>query len=166
MQGAGAPRDRRASHRAAIEIPATLHIGSRRIDCSIRNLSTQGIALAIRESIAPGMVVRVTFRLPNARQPVEVAGILVRSVGGRGGSTLGLQFIEPDADAVRTIRTFVTRNRSDRPFSLAAGRGAGGGRGRAVGDPLEGLYKRAVSEVAEKTGKRRGLLDRWRRRGK
>ncbi len=158
-QGASAPRDRRASHRAAIEIPAALHIGSRRIDCSIRNLSAQGIALAIRESVAPGMVVRVVFRLPNARQPVEVAGVLVRSVGGRDGNTLGLEFIEPDADTVRTIKTFVARNRTDRPFSRADGPGR-------AGDALEGLYERAVSEVAEKTGKRRSLFDRWKRRGK
>lgn len=165
-QGTGTPRDRRARHRAAIEIPAALHIGNRRIDCSIRNVSTQGIALAIREGVAPGMVVRVVFRLPNARLPVDVAGVLVRSGGGRGGSTLGLQFIEPDADAVRTIETFVARNRSDGPFARAAGRGtAEGGRGR-TGDPLKGLYEKAVSEVAGKASKRRGLLDRWWRRGK
>lgn len=164
--GAGAPRDRRASHRAAIEIPAALHLGSRRIDCSIRNLSAQGIALSIRESVAPGMVVRVVFRLPNARQPLEVAGVLVRSIGGRDGSTLGLQFIEPDADAVRAIETFVARNRSDGPFSRGGARGAaGGGRGRA-GDRLERLYEKAVSEGAETSGKRWSLLERWRRRGR
>lgn len=165
----GAPRDRRATHRAAIEIPASIHLGSRRIGCSIRNLSAQGIALTSRESVAPGMVVRVVFRLPNARQPLDVAGVLVRSVGGRDGATVGLQFIEPDADAVRAIETFVARNRSDRPFSGGGGAAApakdGGGRERRA-DPLAGLYKRAVSEVAEKSGKRRGLFARWRRRGK
>lgn len=113
------------------------------------------------------MVVRVVFRLPNSRQPLDLAGVLVRSVGGRDGATLGLQFIEPDADAVRAIDTFVARNRSDRPFSRAGAGPAkdGGGRDRAA-DPLEGLYRRAISEVAEKTGKRRGLFARWRRRGK
>ena len=168
--GGGAPRDRRATHRAALEIPAVLHVGTRHVDCSIRNLSREGIALAVKESVAPGMVVRVVFRLPNARQLVEVAGVLVRTGGGRSENVVGLQFIEPNADAVRVIDTFVARNRSDLPFSERPPE-APTAPGVEVVDSrptesLEGLYKRAVSDVAEKGGKRRGLFARWRRRGK
>lgn len=165
-QSPGAPRDRRATHRAAIEIPAVMHVGTRVVDCSIRNLSTQGIALAIGESVAPGMVVRVVFRLPNARQPVEVAGVLVRTVGGLDDSTIGLQLIEPSADSVRVLETFVARNRSDQPFSLgrADGRRAAGADRSKSGARLDGLYKKAVDEVAEKPGKRRGLFARLRGR--
>ena len=164
--GAAAPRDRRVTHRAAIEIPAVLHVGTREVDCSIRDLSSRGIALALKESVAPGMVVRVVFRLPNSRQPVQVSGVLVRTGGGRQDSTVGLQFIEPDADSVRVIDTFVARNRSDQPFSRdrARGPGATSADKSESGAPLEGLYKKAVTEVGEKTGKRRGLFDRWRRR--
>lgn len=161
----GAPRDRRATHRAAIEIPAVLHVGTREVGCSIRNLSAQGIALALPESVAPGMVVRVVFRLPNSRQPVEVAGVLVRTVGGQHESTVGLQFIDPSADAVRVIDTFVARNRSDQPFSRErpSGRPAAEDEGNKSGARLEGLYKKAVDEVADKPGRRRGLFDLWRK---
>lgn len=155
------PRDRRATHRAAIEIPAVLHVGTREVGCSIRDLSTRGIALVVRESLAPGMVVRVGFRLPNSRQAIDVAGVLVRAAGGRGQSTLGLEFVEPDADTVRTIRTFVERNRSDSPFSQRRRRGPDTLRvtHREQAEALRGIYQKAVGDKA-KTGKRRSLLDR------
>ena len=163
--GPGGPRDRRTTHRAAIEIPAILHMGGRRVDCSLRDLSTRGIALAMRESLAPGMVVRVAFRLPNARQPVEVAGVLVRQAGGRDDGTVGLEFVEPDADTMRIIETFVDRNRSDRPFSHRRLDGPDTERVEVSEDAarLRGLYRKAVDDVAEKP-KRRGLLARWRQR--
>lgn len=162
----GLPRDRRATARADIEIPAVLRVGTRDVACTIRNLSTQGIALAVTESVAPGMVVRVVFRLPNARQPIEVSGILVRIDGGRLLGTVGLQFIEPGADSVRDISTFVTRNRSDLPFSgrPAGARKSGRPDKSESGASLGGLYKRAVKEVAEKRAKRGGLFARWRDR--
>lgn len=172
--GPARPRDRRATHRAAIEIPAVLRVGNRNLDCSIRDLSTKGIALSLKESVAPGMVVRVVFRLPNARQPVEVAGVLVRQVGGRMESTVGLEFIDPGADALRDIRTFVERNRSDLPFSRRErGPGKTGpdtarvvvGESGGSAASLRGLYRKAVDDVAEKGGERRGLLARWLRRG-
>ena len=163
--GSARPRDRRGTPRAAIEIPAVMRVGGREVNCSIRDLSTGGIALAVRESVAPGMVVRVVFRLPNARQPVEIAGTLVRRVGGPSGSRVGLEFVEPDPDALRAIETFVQRNRSDRPFS----RGADGPDTSQVtasedAAALRGLYQRAVDEVIDVPGKRRGLFDRFRRR--
>ena len=157
------PRDRRATHRAAIEIPAVLQVGNRDIHCSIRDLSTQGIALALKESVAPGMVVRVVFRLPNSRQPVEVTGVLVRSAGGRTDNTVGLQFVQPDADSVRVIETFVARNRSDRPFSRGRGPDTARVQTSESAASLKGLYQAAVDDVVEKPGKRRGLLARWRR---
>jgi hypothetical protein len=166
--GSGAPRDRRATHRAAIEIPAILHVGTREVACTVRDLSRQGIALVVKGSVAPGMVVRVGFRLPNSRQPVEVSGVLVRTDGGRHHSTIGLQFIEPNADAVRVIDTFVDRNRSDRPFSRrpARGRRLAGVDTSESGAALDGLYKKAVSDIDEKGGRRRGLFARWLHRAK
>ena len=85
--GAGAPRDRRATSRAAIEIPAVLHVGTQELACSVRDLSIKGIALTLKESVAPGMVVRVVFRLPNSRQPVSVSGTLTRQSGSRSESS-------------------------------------------------------------------------------
>ena len=164
---AARPRDRRGTHRAAIEIPAVMRIGGREVSCSIRDLSTGGIALAVRESVAPGMVVRIIFRLPNARQPVEISGTLVRRVGGPGESLVGLEFVEPDPDALRIIETFVLRNRSDRPFSRGAD-GPDTSRVAASEDTaaLRGLYQKAVDEVIDKPGKRRSLFHRFRRRRK
>ncbi len=164
----GAPRDRRATPRAAIEIPAVLKMGSREVPCTIRDLGSQGIAVAVRESVVPGMVVRVAFRLPNARQPVEVAAVPLRSDGGRGEGRVGLSFIDPDPDAVRAIETFVARNRSDQPFSRrrAAAVGTAGAGASESGQSLDDLYDRAVSAVDEKVDKRPGLFERWRRRGR
>lgn len=170
--GAGAPprapRDRRATHRAAIEIPAVLNLGTREVHCTIRDLSVQGIALSVKESIPPGMVVRITFRLPNSRQPVEVTSVMVRASGGGAESTIGLQFVQPNADSVRVIETFVDRNRSDRPFSGAArgGRARVEGERQGTGDSLSGLYRKAVDEVAAAKKRRRGFFARWRRGGK
>ena len=162
------PRDRRATHRAAIEIPAVLDLGTRQVHCTIRDLSVQGIALSLRESIPPGMVVRVVFRLPNARQPVEVTGVLVRASGGRAEGTVGLQFVQPSADSVRAIETFVARNRSDRPFSGAArgGRAPAEVERKGKGDSLSGLYRKAVDDVAAAEKRQRGFFARWRRGGR
>lgn len=166
----GRPRDRRTTHRAAIEIPAVLRVGDRRVTCTVRDLSTTGISLTTGERLAPGIVVRVAFRLPNARVPVEVSGSLVRQSGSRAESTVGLRLVEPDAETMRTIKTFVSRNRSDRPFSRRPG-----GSGRPDPGELEisdgeaelrGLYRRAVDGVGKKPQGRRGLLDRLLRRGR
>ena len=135
------------------------------MNCTVRDLSTHGIALTLRESLAPGMVVRVAFRLPNSRQPVEVAGVLVRQAGGREEGTVGLEFVQPNADTMRVIETFVDRNRSDRPFFRRRLDGPDTKRVEVSEDAarLRGLYQQAVDDVAERP-KRRGLLDRWRRR--
>jgi hypothetical protein len=164
----GAPRDRRATHRAAIEIPAVLKMGAREVHCTIRDLGSQGVAVAVRESIAPGMVVRVVFRLPNARQPVEVAAVPLRSDGARREGRVGLSFIDPAPDAVRAIETFVARNRSDQPFSRrrAAAAGTPGAGTSESGHLLDELYNRAVSEVDEMGSRRPGVFERWRRRGR
>ena len=162
------PRDRRATHRAAIEIPAVLDLGTREVHCTIRDLSVQGIALSLKESIPPGMVVRVVFRLPNARQPVEVTSVLVRASGGREEGRVGLQFVQPNADSVRAIETFVARNRTDRPFSGATrgGRAPAEAARQGSGDSLSGLYRKAVDEVATAEKRQRGFFARWRRGGK
>ncbi len=159
------PRDRRATHRAGIEIPAVIQLGMREVACSVRDLSTRGISLVVKESLAPGMVVRAVFRLPNARRPVEVTGVLVRQAGGRDKTTVGLQFVEPDADSVRIIRTFVGRNRSDRPFSRGGGRDTARIEAGKSAASLQGLYEKAVDDVGEKGRKRRGFLARWLHRG-
>ncbi len=143
-----------------------LHGGTGEVACSVRDLSTRGMALVLKQGLAPGMVVRVSFRLPNARQPLEVAGVLVRAAAELGNSTVGLQFVEPDADVLRAIETFVRRNRSDRPFSRRRWSGPDTGPVVTSGSAasLRGLYKKAVAEVGKKDGRRRGLLGRWLRR--
>jgi hypothetical protein len=166
----GAPRDRRGGPRAAIEIPAVLHMGTRALACSIRDVSIQGIGLAVGESVAPGMVVRIVFRLPSSPQPIEVAATLARVAGSRNERVVGLQFVEPSADALHAIGTFVSRNRSDQPFSHRR-RAADGGAGAEADESdssasLAKLYERAVSDVENKPPKRGGLLDRWLRRDK
>lgn len=161
-----APRDRRAANRAAIEIPAQLRVGTRELPCTLRDVSLEGIALNIGENIAAGMVVQVAFRLPNSRQPLEVACAPVSSEGGRQRGVLGLRFVDPTPEVQRVIGTFVERNRSDLPFSRrppARSVPAGGGR-EGAGEVLDDLYQRAVHEVGEKRDERRGLFARWRRR--
>ena len=142
-----------------------LRVGERAVDCKIQDISTRGVALAIRGGLPPGMAVRVVFRLPNARQPLEVAGVVVRQAGARTKSTVGLELVDPDADTVRAIETFVARNRSDRPFSRDR-EGPDTDRIQVAEDAaaLRGLYREAVDQGAEQRGGRWRLFDRWRRR--
>ena len=165
--GGDAPRDRRQTPRAALGIPGVLGVGTRQVGCSILDMSRQGIALVVKETVASGMVVRLNFRLPNSHRPVEVAGVLVRSNRGQDGTTVGLQLIEPDADALRVIDMFVARNRSDRPFSGVGDHGADESADASQSErdeSLEGLYQEAVSGVSKNTEKRRGFFARWFRR--
>ena len=164
--GSNGPRTRRVAHRAAIEMPAVLRLGTRDVHCRIHDLSTQGVGLEVKESLAPGMVVRVVFRLPNARQPIEITAVPVRSHGGGREAVLGLKFVEPGPYAVRAIETFVARNRSDQAFSRRrqAGTPVASPDRSESGAALDDLYREAVSEVAEKKDRRGGLWRRWLRR--
>ncbi len=154
-----APRDRRSQHRAAMQIPATVQLGSETFDCSVRDLSVEGMAISHSGGAKLGSILRVVFRLPNSPQPIEVAGVLVRTEPLETRGAWGLRFVDPPAQAVRAISTYVARNRSDLPFSQRAGT-AGGDLGlpsaasTRYDNTLKRLYEQAVDEASQKKPKR------------
>lgn len=160
-----APRDRRATHRAAIDIPAVLHLGEEEFPCTILDLSVQGMAVSHKGGVPADAAVRLVFRLPNARQPLEVAGIVLRREPGTRSATLGIRLILPSEQVTAAIETWVSRNRSDRPFSRPGGGGATAGADPTERDgDLAALYRSAVDGSAKKDGRRGGLFGRWRRK--
>ncbi|MDH3255132.1 MAG: PilZ domain-containing protein [Acidobacteriota bacterium] len=104
----GLNRERRAAPRTAFETTATVHMVNQEFKCQTRNLSPEGLALAGHEAMVPaGTFMRVQFKLPKEKQPIDVDGILVRSDPRNTSMIWGLRFIEPPDGAQSKIESYL-----------------------------------------------------------
>ena len=74
--------ERRQVQRAALETEVECELGTRKITGRTCNISEDGIVIEAEDAPPPGSEIRVFFRLPNLPQtiePIEAAGVVVRS---------------------------------------------------------------------------------------
>jgi hypothetical protein len=80
--------NRRSAHRYDVVIPAELIVDGEHRPTTIHNLALGGVQVALTERLALGRAVRLSFRLPNQGDTIEVDSTVRWVQGGY----VGLQF--------------------------------------------------------------------------
>ncbi len=100
-------REGTRASRVALEVPASVCVGSERLPCRLLNVSTTGIALASGSQRSLGTWVRISFELPGQLGATDADAVVVRN-GERGSEVeWGLQFLNLRPEARAQLREFV-----------------------------------------------------------
>jgi len=100
-------RERRCASRVALEIPASVFVGSDRLPCRLLNVSTTGIGLASTFRRPPGAWVRVLFQLPGQAETIDADALLVRSAERGPEVEWGIKFVNLGSEVTAQLQEYV-----------------------------------------------------------